>query len=93
MTTDTAMMLDTAKDANEQRLCRYEINPRIFGWLMERKVRLSGLPPDAEYVRSWYDPACDTLSVIYRSQWFDFCPLGVMPYRGVLTVTEYHDPA
>lgn len=70
------------------RIACYAINPRVFRWILGRKVTLSGLPGDAEYVRSWHDPEADLFYVVFRSASFPECPVGVPPYREHLLIHE-----
>lgn len=74
-----------------EHLQLYAIQPKFIGQLMECKVRLSGVPVDAEYVRSYHDPNTDTFYLLYRHPSFEEAIEGIMMIPHPLTVTDYHE--
>jgi hypothetical protein len=59
--------------------------------LMGRNITLSGLPDDAEYVRSWHDPYRDCFYMLYRHPSFEEAFADVCPISEGFTVTEHHE--
>jgi hypothetical protein len=75
----------------EDRLEVFCFLPCVFHQLIGRKVRISGLPEDAEYVKSWHDPMNDLFYLVYRHPSFEPIFHGVCPIPKSFIVTEYHD--
>jgi hypothetical protein len=62
------------------------VTPSILVSWMNKRVTLTGLPPDATYLRSWYDEKLDELHVAYTSQYGEELLPGVVPLRTVVYV-------
>ena len=77
------------KDGTTTRLKMFMVNPRLFRWLIGRKVTISGIPADAEYVRSWHDHERDLFCVVFSSLEFDeVIPGNLIPVGTLMTHEE-----
>lgn len=85
---DARLYLVPPGDGEEYRLGVFEVNPRLFRWMIDRKVTISGLPSDAEYVRSWHDPERDLFCMVFRSREFGSTIPCVPPLPSKLIVFE-----
>ncbi len=77
---------------DERREDVYPINPKFLIDLFKgRQFTLDGVPADAIYRRSWYDPEKDLIYIVVETQTVEPNYETVMPMPKTLTVTEHRE--
>ena len=66
-----------------------EFHPIELIKLMGKRICLTGIPPDAEQVRTWYDPERDAVFLLLRHSSFPIANPFCLPLSIPLNLTTY----
>jgi hypothetical protein len=69
----------------------FAIQPAYFQNMLDRKIRITGLPKDAKYIRSWHDPNSDRFYLLYEHESFGELIEGALPMPKPFTVTTFFE--